>query len=49
MKPQTNFSERTIEYEKLLMDFKSLLKKNGLKLRFNARSFWTVCITPTSI
>jgi len=27
----TNFNDRTIEYEQLLNDFKSLLKKNNLK------------------
>ena len=27
----TNFNDRTIEYEQLLSDFKSLLKKNNLK------------------
>lgn len=27
----TNFNDRTIEYEQLLNDFKSLLKKNSLK------------------
>ncbi|MDX1294942.1 MAG: Fur family transcriptional regulator [Sulfurimonadaceae bacterium] len=31
MKPVTNFSERTIEYEKLLNDFKALLKSTGQK------------------
>lgn len=28
---ETDFSQRTVEYEKLLSDFKALLKKNGLK------------------
>ena len=27
----TNFNDRTVEYEQLLSDFKSLLKKNNLK------------------
>ena len=27
----TNFNDRTIEYEQLLSDFKVLLKKNSLK------------------
>ncbi len=31
MNTQTNFDERTIEYEKLLSYFKALLKKNDLK------------------
>lgn len=31
MKPYTDFTERTIEYNKLLTDFKQLLKVNGLK------------------
>jgi Fur family ferric uptake transcriptional regulator len=31
MKPVTNFSERTVEYEKLLNDFKALLKSTGQK------------------
>lgn len=31
MSTQTDFNDRTIEYDKLLSDFKSLLKKNGLK------------------
>lgn len=31
MTPYTDFSERTIEYNKLLSDFKQLLKINGLK------------------
>jgi len=31
MKTNTDFSTRTVEYEKLLSDFKLLLKKNGLK------------------
>lgn len=31
MNTQTNFEERTIEYEKLLSYFKALLKKNDLK------------------
>jgi len=29
--PKTNFTERTIDYEQLLGDFKVLLKKNSLK------------------
>lgn len=31
MNPYTDFTERTIEYNKLLSDFKQLLKANGLK------------------
>ena len=31
MNASTNFTERTIEYEKLLSDFKHLLKENSLK------------------
>lgn len=31
MTPYTDFSERTVEYTKLLNDFKQLLKDNGLK------------------
>ena len=31
MNPVTNFSERTVEYEKLLNDFKTLLKSSGQK------------------
>jgi Fur family ferric uptake transcriptional regulator len=31
MATTTNFNDRTIEYDKLLLDFKVLLKKNGLK------------------
>lgn len=31
MNASANFTERTIEYEKLLSDFKHLLKVNGLK------------------
>jgi len=31
MPTQTSFNKKTIEYEKLLEDFKILLKKNGLK------------------
>ncbi|AFV97308.1 MULTISPECIES: Fur family transcriptional regulator [unclassified Sulfuricurvum] len=31
MSPYTDFTERTIEYNKLLTDFKQLLKANGLK------------------
>lgn len=31
MTPYTDFSERTVEYNKLLSDFKQLLKTNGLK------------------
>lgn len=31
MTPYTDFSERTVEYTKLLGDFKQLLKENGLK------------------
>ena len=31
MNPVTNFSERTVEYERLLNDFKSLLKSSGQK------------------
>lgn len=31
MSTETDFHERTIEYDKLLKDFKQLLKKNGLK------------------
>ena len=31
MQTNTDFSARTVEYEKLLTDFKLLLKKNGLK------------------
>lgn len=31
MTPYTDFSERTVEYNKLLSDFKQLLKANGLK------------------
>lgn len=31
MKEYTDFSERTVEYNKLLNDFKQLLKENGLK------------------
>ncbi|MBU0632672.1 transcriptional repressor [bacterium] len=31
MNTTTDFSERTVEYEKLLNDFKNLLKKNHLK------------------
>jgi Fur family ferric uptake transcriptional regulator len=31
MKPETDFSERTVEYEKLLNDFKTLLKNTGQK------------------
>jgi Fur family ferric uptake transcriptional regulator len=31
MNASTNFTERTIEYEKLLSDFKQLLKANSLK------------------
>ncbi len=31
MKAYTDFTERTVEYNKLLSDFKQLLKENGLK------------------
>lgn len=31
MQTNTDFTARTVEYEKLLSDFKLLLKKNGLK------------------
>ena len=31
MVPYTDFTERTVEYNKLLSDFKQLLKENGLK------------------
>lgn len=31
MQTTTDFTERTVEYEKLLNDFKELLKKNNLK------------------
>ena len=31
MNAYTDFTERTVEYNKLLADFKQLLKANGLK------------------